>query len=421
MKKVLVVGPVLTRSGYGEHARFVVDSLSSQPDKYDVYVHPLSWGVSSWSYDHDYKRQMYEFLIKKKEAYKGTYDLSIQVTIPNEFVDAAPINIGVTAGVETTTVPKEWILRVNSMDKLIVTSEYTKSSFDNTEYSIEAQQNDEIKSFKGVTKPIEVVSYPIKNDPGKIDSSKLENIKTEFNFLTIAQLAPRKNLEQTLRCFVNEFRNDENVGLIVKCHAQNHSIMDKDLTERALLPSIERLGPRKCKIYHIHGDMEEGEMQALIRHDKVKAYCTTTFGEGFGLPLFDAAASGVPIIAPKFSGHLDFLNIPTKNKKGKITKEYCFESIRTEIKKVPDHALMPGIIEEGSQWGHPDTDKTQKAMRNVYQNYKVKKTIADKLQKYILGEFDREGQLKKMCEAIRTGYENKTVDWNNEMNEVKLV
>ena len=120
MKKVLLVGPVLTRSGYGEHARFVLDSLLSKPAEYDVYIAPINWGMSSWSYEHDYRREL--------------YDLSIQVTVPNEFQRIAKYNIGVTAGVETTTVPQEWIPKCNAMDKIIVTSEFTKKSFEDTTF-----------------------------------------------------------------------------------------------------------------------------------------------------------------------------------------------------------------------------------------------------------------------------------------------
>ena len=138
MKKVLFIGPVLTRSGYGEHARFVVDSLLSKPSLYDVYIVPINWGVSSWSYEHDYKRDVYEHLIKKREAYNGPYDISVQVTVPTEFQAIAPYNIGITAGVETTTVPPEWIPKCNAMDKIIVTSEFTKKSFLNTTLELDA-------------------------------------------------------------------------------------------------------------------------------------------------------------------------------------------------------------------------------------------------------------------------------------------
>ena len=37
MNKVILRAPVLSQSGYGEHARFVLRSLRSQPDKFDIY------------------------------------------------------------------------------------------------------------------------------------------------------------------------------------------------------------------------------------------------------------------------------------------------------------------------------------------------------------------------------------------------
>ena len=43
-KKVLVRGPALTRSGYGEHTRFVLRSLRTYEDKFDIYLIAVNWG-----------------------------------------------------------------------------------------------------------------------------------------------------------------------------------------------------------------------------------------------------------------------------------------------------------------------------------------------------------------------------------------
>ena len=75
---------------------------------------------------------------------------------------------------------------------------------------------------------------------------------------------------------------------------------------------------RKCKIYLLHGDMSDAEMHYLFRHPKVKAFISTSHGEGFGLPFYEAAYEGLPVIAPDWSGYLDFLYMPVKNKKNKI-------------------------------------------------------------------------------------------------------
>ena len=43
MIKVLLKGPILSRSGYGEHTRYMFRALASRPDVFDVYVHPTGW------------------------------------------------------------------------------------------------------------------------------------------------------------------------------------------------------------------------------------------------------------------------------------------------------------------------------------------------------------------------------------------
>jgi hypothetical protein len=44
LKKVLIKGPVLSRSGYGEQARFALRALQSRPDLFDIYIVNIPWG-----------------------------------------------------------------------------------------------------------------------------------------------------------------------------------------------------------------------------------------------------------------------------------------------------------------------------------------------------------------------------------------
>ena len=46
-KKILLKGPLLTRSGYGEQARFALRSLQSREDLFDIYIQPLQWGQTT--------------------------------------------------------------------------------------------------------------------------------------------------------------------------------------------------------------------------------------------------------------------------------------------------------------------------------------------------------------------------------------
>ena len=61
-------------------------------------------------------------------------------------------------------------------------------------------------------------------------------------------------------------------------------------------------------VYLLHGAMSDDEIAGLYRNDKIKALVAPTRGEGYGLPLLEAAASGLPVMATNWSGHKDFLN-----------------------------------------------------------------------------------------------------------------
>jgi len=50
MKKILVRGPALTRSGYGEHTRFILRSLKTREDIYDIHLINTNWGKCGWIY-----------------------------------------------------------------------------------------------------------------------------------------------------------------------------------------------------------------------------------------------------------------------------------------------------------------------------------------------------------------------------------
>jgi glycosyltransferase involved in cell wall biosynthesis len=132
----------------------------------------------------------------------------------------------------------------------------------------------------------------------------------------MAQWGPRKNLPNTIAWFCQEFHNDENVGLVVKTFAKGNSQIDKDFLEKALKSVLDNFPDRKCKVYFLHGYMNNQELHSLYVHPKIKAMVNFGHGEGYGLPLFEAAYSGLPVITHDFGGQKDFLYAPKKGKKG---------------------------------------------------------------------------------------------------------
>ena len=136
-KKILLKGPVLTRSGYGEQSRFALRSLRSREDLFDIYIQPITWGNTGWLIEETEERKWIDNTIEKTISFiqqGGKFDMSLQVTIPNEFQQLAQVNIGYTAGIETTKVSHQWIQKTNEMDKVITVSSHSKNVIENTEY-----------------------------------------------------------------------------------------------------------------------------------------------------------------------------------------------------------------------------------------------------------------------------------------------
>ena len=68
-KKVLLVGPILTQSGYGEHARMIFRALKDRADLFDLYINPINWGATSWVAEDSEERRYIDFLINKTFAH----------------------------------------------------------------------------------------------------------------------------------------------------------------------------------------------------------------------------------------------------------------------------------------------------------------------------------------------------------------
>ena len=404
-KKIIVRGPALSASGYGEHTRLVLRSLRSREDIFDIYLDDIPWGHTGNTIENPKEKEWFSSLMSKHRMVgenDSLYDISLQVTIPNEFTKIAKVNIGITAGIEVTKISPEWIQKSNEMDKIITISEHSRRGFVDTIYPLVNENKEHVANLQ-CNVPVEVVGYPVKN----ITPSNAEfNFDTNFNFLTVALWGQRKNLEQTLFSFVETFRDNEDVGLILKTAFINGTEKDKIKMNEVLSKISEKLGKRKCKIYLLHGRLTENEMTSLLQDDKVKCMLSLAHGEGFGLPLFEAVYNGLPVIATDWGGQLDFLYMYEKNKKGKQKKKGMFSKVSYELRNVQKSSVWEGVITPDSKWAFPSTQSAKSKMKDVYKDYNVALSKAKKLKEYVIDEFSEEKIYEKMVNCITSKKED---------------
>lgn len=405
--KLLFKGPVLTSSGYGVHARQLLKALLVS-DLFDISVVPLNWGNTSLILDDsDSFIQLIKDLSSKAEqdrSQNAKYAISIQVTIPNEFEKIAKINIGVTAGIETDIVSPEWILKVNqNVDALIVPSQHSYDVFKNTEY-----KDGNGNSLK-LQKPIYVCPEGFNSSVYNLNPTDSDlDFDTDFNFLFVGlgidtRLGEeRKNVSSLVKWFCETFKGRKDVGLVLKTAVVNNSLMDFELTKKRIqdLKNLSGCGEYP-KIHLVHGRLSDGEMASLYKHNKVKCFVSLTHGEGFGLPLLEAAACGLPIMVTNWSGHLDFLNI--EGKKSFIALDY-------KMTPVPESSLWKGVIEKHSNWASPVENDVKVKLRKVVSSYDKPKEWALNLAEHVNNNFSEAVCQYKFITTLMTCIKNAVVD-----------
>jgi len=401
INKPLIVfqGPVRSRSGYGDHTRDLISSLIDI-DKYDIRIAATRWGdcPETGLQGNPYKSKIEQLVMTDNRLPKQP-DIYINCSIPNEFQPIGKYNIGITAGIETTVCDPSWIEGCNRMDLIIVPSEHSKNVFLQSIFDkMDSNTKQKIGELK-IEKPIEVLfeglDRQIYKQTKPINTSELnaqlKNIKEDFCFLYVGHWLQgslghdRKDTGMLIKTFCKAFVDKrKKPALILKSSSATFSVLDR----RDMLKRIKKITSEfgiKCpNVYLLHGDLTPEEMNELYNHPKVKAHVSFTKGEGFGRPLLEASVSGKPVIAPNWSGQIDFLH-----------SDYS-TLLPGELKEVHKSARWKGVINEGQAWFYVNYQIAEKILRDVYKSYKTYIPGARK-QAY----FSRENfSLQKMTELF---------------------
>jgi hypothetical protein len=318
MKPTFIISaPFDTYSGYGARSRDVIKAIIAT-DKYDVKLLTQRWGNTPFGFCNDNPEWNNLLDLTIPSPLTTQPDIWMQITVPNEFQPIGKYNIGVTAGIETTLVPGDFVEGANRMDITLTSSTHSKKAFLDAQYEKKDDKGNVLGVIK-MEKPIEVLFegantdvYKATNTPCSLDI----NIKEDFAYLFVGHWLPgdigedRKNVGLLIKAFYETFKNkSKKPALVLKTSIIGSSYMDREEVLKRISLIKETVDSKDLpNIYLLHGDFTDSEMNEIYNHSKIKVMISLTKGEGFGRPLLEFSLSKKPIIVSGWSGHMDFLN-----------------------------------------------------------------------------------------------------------------
>ena len=364
--------PIDCYAGYGARSRDLVKAIIAL-DKYDVKILAQRWGETPWGFIDDNKEE-WGFLnnhLFTEQQFPKQPEIWMQITVPNEFQPIGKYNIGVTAGIETTLSPGDWIEGINRMDITLVSSNHSKETFLKTILQKVDQRTNQVAGEIKVQKPIEVLFegantdiYKYLDTPNTNTFPEITNIKEKFAFLFVGHWIngdlgeDRKNVGLLIKAFYEIFKNKKNKpALILKTCQVGSSYMDRDDILKKINAIKQTVNSKDLpNIYVLHGEFTDAEMNELYNHSKIKAMINLTKGEGFGRPLLEFSLIKKPILTTGWSGHIDFLNPEfTTLLPGQLTPVHP---------SAANHMLL-----KEAQWFSVDHTQMATRIKDMFENY----------------------------------------------------
>lgn len=385
---IVFAGCIQSRSGYGARCRDIARSLIALG--YDnLKIISLKWGSTPMTALDSNKKEDQELLSRiHTGAIDVQPDIFIHCTIPVEFQTVGKYNIGITAGIETTACRPEWIEGCNRMNLVIVSSNHSKLVFEQSTFNkVDKVTNQPVGELK-LTTPVTVLFEGVDTDIyiGSHEpyhntniTKKIDDIPEDFAFLFCGHWLQgdlghdRKDIGMLVHTFVNVFKEFpvmNKPALILKTSSAGFSILERNL----ITSKIEHINQmfrdsgfkgELPKVYLLHGDLDDTQMNELYNHPKIKCMVSFTKGEGFGRPLLEFTTTGKPVVVSNWSGVTDFLD-PNAS-----------FMLPGEVQNVHPSACNEWIIPE-ARWFTVSYNFAAQVLKNIYTDYNKYVEVAQK-------------------------------------------
>jgi len=232
-------------------------------------------------------------------------------------------------------LPDNWVRRCNSMDEVWVPSAFVLDNFGRSGVAAErlrvVHAGVDTQTFRPGLQPMEIPC------------------RRGFQFLSFTDLAERRGTDLLLRAYLEEFQAGDDVALIL---AISECKGGKTDAEAKVAYFIEKqVGMRLEDIAQVMlVDIPTSDSERARLYAAADAFVAPERASAWGRSLMEAPAAGLPVIATRWGGHLEFLDDEN--------------AYLVDVEKVVAAAAEEELY-AGSRWAEPSVEDLRRDLRRV--------------------------------------------------------
>jgi len=351
--------PISTHMGYAEMGRLIWPALRRAGN-----VGCLD--IKLQSNDADMGQVAREMLAAKPF---DTPDITVINMVPIlwDGIRGSGRSIGYTT-FEADRLPDGWAKKINEYDACWTTSHWNK----------------EVMISSGVRVPVHTV-MPIASRPETFKQSPKSG---KFRFLASFQWSERKNPSALIRAFCAAFNGNPDVQLVLKSHVTANSNESAAIISKEIAGIVGGMKLRRAPdiqlVAKIHSSAEIHKL-----NDSSHAHISLTHGEGWGLPPWEAAIAGKPVITTGWSAPAEWLG-----------SGYPF---LVKYNMTPVAGVNPKIspfFNAEMNWAEPHLDDAIDKMRYVFNNYSDACRVAEDRRAEILDTYTEDSTFSTISRSL---------------------